>query len=116
MNDENSATCRDQIHPYPASMPDGDDAILILAAKAGDTNVFARLVERHTERIYGLALRLLIWQGFATPQFLLPGSTVLPSISVVTSCVADRHESSIQRFGVSIISGPMSIIALTLNG
>lgn len=29
MNDENSATCRDQIHPYPASMPDGDDAILI---------------------------------------------------------------------------------------
>jgi len=60
MNDENNVACRDQIIPHLVSVPDGnDDAVLILAAMAGDMNAFARLVERHTERIYGLAMHLL---------------------------------------------------------
>lgn len=60
MNDENNAPCGDPILAHPAALLDGDDdAMLILAANAGDINAFAMLVERHTGRIYGVALRLL---------------------------------------------------------
>ncbi|GAC1563925.1 MAG: hypothetical protein PVS3B3_35140 [Ktedonobacteraceae bacterium] len=60
MNEENNVARRDQIISHLVSVPDGnDDAVLILAAMAGDMDAFARLVERHTERIYSLAMRLL---------------------------------------------------------
>jgi RNA polymerase sigma-70 factor, ECF subfamily len=57
---ENSVSSRHQrcLHSVSEQWA-GDDSMLVLAAKAGDSSAFSTLVERHTAAIYTLAKNLL---------------------------------------------------------
>ena len=51
--------------PAPPPAPQDEERLLVERAKGGDTAAFRELVERHQDRAYGLALRMLRSTGEA---------------------------------------------------